>query len=58
MKLTVGMAIIAAVLGTAFYLYTALTTQTSTRYAQAKDDTSNPGASGPAVPQASQYQGL
>lgn len=57
MKPIVGLAIIAAVLGAAFYLYMTLTPQTGSGYAQAEDRPSSSSTVGPAIPQIPQNQG-
>jgi|GEM_PF-6282871 hypothetical protein len=55
MKPVIGLFIIAAVLGAAFYLYMALTPRTGAEYAQA--DIPNLGAITPTTPQIPQNQG-
>ena len=54
MKPITGLALAVAILGAAFYLYTALAPRTGAQYAQAKG-MFHP--SGPAIPQTPQNQG-
>jgi hypothetical protein len=57
MKPVVGLAIIAAVLGAVFYLYTTLTPRTGAQYAQAKDMPYSSNIVNPVIPQIPQNQG-
>ncbi len=56
MKPVVGLAIIAAVMGAAFYLYANLTPRNGGQYAQAEDMPNFSSIAGPTVPQIPQNQ--